>query len=48
VVGATRLKRWLDTISATNAEILQHVRSLSCQIDGALDPPHESVDLSPP
>jgi len=34
-LGAARLKLWLNTISPTNVKILQHVRSLSCQIDGA-------------
>lgn len=44
VVEAMHLKLWLDAISPTNVEVLQHVRSLTYQIAEPLDSAHEPVD----
>lgn len=40
----TRQELWLATISPTNVEVLQHVRSLICRIADAPDSPRPSAD----
>jgi len=45
VSGAARLKSWLDKISPTNVQVLQHVRSLTCYIADSPGSPHQPVDL---
>jgi len=39
------LKSWLGTISPTNVGVLQHVRSLHCQIDEPPESPRPPIDL---
>jgi len=41
----SRLKSWLASISPTNVEVLQHVRSLTCSVAGVPDPPNPPPDL---
>jgi len=43
--GDADLKSWLDTISPTNVRVLQHVRSLQCQIADPPESPRPSIDL---
>ena len=43
--GDADLKLWLGTISPTNVGVLQHVRSLQCQIAESPSSPHPPVDL---
>jgi len=45
IEGATRLKSWLANIPPTNIEILQHVRSIECQIADPPDSPRPLTDL---
>ena len=45
VWGDTHLKLWLDAISPTNVRVLEHIRSIQCQITKPPDSPHPPVDL---
>jgi len=42
---ARRLKLWMDVIPPTNLGVLQHIRSIRCQINSPPDSPRLSADL---
>ena len=45
VLGDSDLRSWVRTISPTKAGVLQHVRSLHCQVAESPSSPHPSIDF---